>query len=281
MWAYSQIKNQTLDLDTIHCGPKIKNLIWMMQNGFADKIPPFMILSSRLIAQIAERNALPSDKKVLIFSSLLELNSTQFFVRSAATIEDELGYPTAGLFTSYGNVSDLHLESTILKCIREAQNPKIKTILGSYPPLCIFIQAQINAMKSGILFTKDPVGNDVSQIIIEAGFGMGEGVVRGQYPVDQYRVKKPGVIFKKKEDIDENSIQYFVPQKTHYIETQGGEIKPLSLEQQSIPVLSTQEIQALYSISSQIEQLYNAPIDIEWAFDSNHALWILQLRDVQ
>jgi pyruvate,water dikinase len=253
----------------------------MRQNGFSDKIPPFMILSSRMISQIAEKNVLPLDIKDRIIESLSELNSTQYFVRSAAAIEDELGYPTAGLFTSYGNVTDLHLESTILKCIRDAQNQKIETILGSFPPLCIFIQAQINAMKSGILFTKDPVGNDTSQIIIEAGFGMGEGVVRGQYPVDQYRVQKSEVIFNENNDIDEKLIRSFVPLKTHYIEAQGGKIKPLSPGQQSIPVLSTQQIQALCLISSQIEAKYKAPIDIEWAFDSNHALWILQLRDAQ
>ncbi len=48
----------------------------------------------------------------------------------------------------------------------------------------------VNAEKSGIAFSVHPVTEDYNQLIIEAGFGLGEAIVSGQVTPDSYVVKK-------------------------------------------------------------------------------------------
>ena len=48
----------------------------------------------------------------------------------------------------------------------------------------------IESEKSGIAFSVHPVTQDKNQLIIEAGFGLGEAIVSGQITPDSYVVEK-------------------------------------------------------------------------------------------
>ena len=48
----------------------------------------------------------------------------------------------------------------------------------------------INSEKSGIMFTINPVTNDENEIIIEAGFGLGDAIVSGAISPNRYVVDK-------------------------------------------------------------------------------------------
>ena len=53
----------------------------------------------------------------------------------------------------------------------------------------------VNSEKSGIAFSVHPVTEDHNQIIIEAGFGLGEAIVSGSVTPDAYVVTKNQKIF--------------------------------------------------------------------------------------
>ncbi|HDS11810.1 MAG TPA: phosphoenolpyruvate synthase, partial [Candidatus Wirthbacteria bacterium] len=56
--------------------------------------------------------------------------------------------------------------------------------------IAVPVQRMVQAEKSGIMFTVDPITNDRSKIVIEAGFGLGEAVVSGAITPDRYIVEK-------------------------------------------------------------------------------------------
>ena len=56
--------------------------------------------------------------------------------------------------------------------------------------VAVVVQKMVNSEKSGIAFSVHPVTEDRNQIIIEAGFGLGEAIVSGQITPDSYVVEK-------------------------------------------------------------------------------------------
>ena len=56
----------------------------------------------------------------------------------------------------------------------------------------------VNARASGIAFTVNPVDGDASQILLEANWGLGEGVVSGAESVDGFVVDKESLAIKER-----------------------------------------------------------------------------------
>ena len=55
--------------------------------------------------------------------------------------------------------------------------------------LAVVVQKMINSDKSGVMFSKDP--NQKSEnVVMEAVFGLGEGIVSGRITPDKYEVSK-------------------------------------------------------------------------------------------
>ena len=52
--------------------------------------------------------------------------------------------------------------------------------------ISVIIQKQINSEKSGVMFSANPTNNKEDEILIEAGFGLGEAVVLGIIIINDY-----------------------------------------------------------------------------------------------
>jgi len=52
------------------------------------------------------------------------------------------------------------------------------------------VQKMIDSQISGITFTANPINKDISEMVIEAGYGLGEAIVSGQITPDDYILKK-------------------------------------------------------------------------------------------
>ncbi|HFC76919.1 MAG TPA: hypothetical protein ENJ27_01680 [Candidatus Moranbacteria bacterium] len=129
----------------------------------------------------------------------------------------------------------------------------------------------INSEKSGIAFSVHPVTQDDSQILIEAGFGLGEAIVSGAITPDAYIVSKK----------DNNIIDVNVNEQTKalYRETKGGNKWKELGEKGKKQILSEKEILKLSEIIKKIENHYGVPQDIEWAF-VNGKFYITQSRPI-
>jgi pyruvate,water dikinase len=128
----------------------------------------------------------------------------------------------------------------------------------------------INSDKSGVILTKDPsYQND--NTIIEAVFGLGEGIVLGKITPDKYTISKESKILEKKISDKEIAI----------IRGPGGEATQIKLpeDKSKLQVLKDYEIKKLAEIGLKLEEHYKQPQDIEFAADEND-IYIVQTRAI-
>ncbi|MEK6818316.1 MAG: PEP/pyruvate-binding domain-containing protein, partial [Nanoarchaeota archaeon] len=123
-------------------------------------------------------------------------NSDEAFVavRSSATTEDLADASFAGQQDSYLNVKGNHeLLENVKKCMSSLFTARAiyyrtkKNFDHSKSYLAVVIQKMINSEKSGVMFSQDPTKGD-NRIVIEAVWGLGEGIVSGKIKPDHYEV---------------------------------------------------------------------------------------------
>ena len=63
--------------------------------------------------------------------------------------------------------------------------------------LSVIVQKMIDSEKSGVMFSQNPI-NKTNNVLIEAVFGLGEGIVSGKIKPDSYEVSRDLKILDKK-----------------------------------------------------------------------------------
>lgn len=121
-----------------------------------------------------------------------------------------------------------------------------------------------------MIFTTDPVsGRDV--IVIEAGYGLGEGVVSGVVDVDRYYVDK----------FDGSVSSVHVGKKVFMVKQhssgKGTSIVPVESDLRDVPCLAKNDIRV--NIAMALEEHYALSQDIEFGI-ANGKVSILQTRPV-
>jgi phosphoenolpyruvate synthase/pyruvate phosphate dikinase len=134
----------------------------------------------------------------------------------------------------------------------------------------VIVQEMFDSQVSGILFTTDPVsGRDV--IVIEAGYGLGEGVVSGLIDVDRYYVNK----------FDGSVMNLHIGKKAFKVmphaSGQGTLIEPVAHELRDVPCLNEKAIKIKIALA--LEEHYALSQDIEFGI-ANGKLSILQTRPI-
>ncbi|MDD5012357.1 MAG: phosphoenolpyruvate synthase [Candidatus Nanoarchaeia archaeon] len=225
--------------------------------------------------ELLDTNNLKNAKGVL---EMLK-NSEPIFVavRSSATAEDLADASFAGQQETFLNVKGkTELITSIKKCFaslftaratyyrHKKGYEKIKVSLS------VVVQRMIDSEKSGVIFSKDPT-NKTDNIIIEAVFGLGEGIVSGRITPDKYILSSDLEILDKK----------ISDKKVAITRDSGGgqKLVKLSEEKSNQQVLKEYEIKKFAEISLKLEEHYKKPQDIEFAVE-NGELYILQTRAV-
>lgn len=216
------------------------------------------------------------DSVVTEISAYLEQHlGARFAIRSSANKEDLADSSFAGLYKTVLNLQGL---STILEGIktcwaslfdeRVIQYCLNKSISLETISMPLILQHMIPAEKSGVIFTVNPVTGADKEMVIEACFGLGEGLMTGVVTPDQYYYNW----FNK--SINYKSIQQ---QETAIIPIdQPPFTKTISLPkaQQSAPVLEDSELKTLAEQAVAIQVGYGFPVDIEWVKYSNQFFFV-------
>lgn len=119
--------------------------------------------------------------------------------------------------------------------------------------MAVIVQRQVDAVVSGVMFTRDPRQPAVKTLLVEYCAGLGEGLVSGQLT--------PGRLV---------------------IDWDGG---AATVEQSADTPLARdpaapETIAALREAAGRLEALFGAPQDVEWSLDAAGRLYILQARPI-
>jgi phosphoenolpyruvate synthase/pyruvate phosphate dikinase len=200
-------------------------------------------------------------------------------VRSSATAEDSASASFAGQHATLLNVEgeDAVFEA-ILACWASLYGAtalyyrRTKAIEDDTPAMGVVVQALVQSEASGVAFTLDPVSGDRDLAVIEAAWGLGEGVVSGIVTPDHYAVRKSDGAVVRRE---------ITTQKLRVVSDAAGGTRneAVPAELASRAVLTDEQAVELARTAARIEADAGAPQDIEWALAAG-TFYILQARPI-
>ena len=129
---------------------------------------------------------------------------------------------------------------------RKAEQEKVEQKKLESSIETVLIQEMLFPEKSGVLFTKNPKGI-LSEMVVVLGEGLGDKVVEDQENVLTY---------------------HYFPGECMYQEGQGTGL-----------ALDEEELKTLFTLGEKIEQLFQKPMDIEFAIEKGK-VYILQAREI-
>ncbi len=220
---------------------------------------------------------MPKDIATEILQNFKKLGAKFVAVRSSATAEDSKIASWAGELETYLNANEKNVLQYVQKCWSSLFTPRAifyrfeKKLHNQKVSVAVVIQKMIQSEISGIAFTVHPVTKDYNQMVIEAGFGLGEAIVSGQVTPDTYVVSKDNFSILDI-NVSEQSMAIVKSSK-------GNTQKKLSASVGCKQKLSGKQIVEFAKICMKIEKHYKHPQDIEWAFEKGK-FYITQSRPI-
>jgi pyruvate, water dikinase len=239
--------------------------------------------SSRELTEIF-RNALipPSVAKAMTrITSWMRNNpdpARRVCVRSSATGEDASGLSFAGQYQSVLNVDEKSLANAYKEVIASKYSPRAlyyrvnHGLLDSETPMAVLVLEMIEAMASGVLYTRNPVHPDSDTMMIYAIGGLGERLVGGSVAPDVFEISRG----------DNPQVVRSVSALNGFSPTTSGQdpTHPLSpdAEPSGALHLGQERARQLAVWAQRLEAFFQGPQDIEWCLDREGNLFILQCR---
>ncbi len=200
-------------------------------------------------------------------------------VRSSVVGEDSTEHSFAGQMDSFLNIPASDVPDAVNKVWASAFSPRAllyrhRVGIGlDRITSGVIVQQMVGSVSSGVLFTRDPESR-ARECVISSGYGFCEGVVDNTVETDTYRVA-----WDSKEvvaEIGDKEVQVVAG-----VNGRGGtrlEAVPVSLRRR--PVLEKGQIHRLRDVGVSLEKRFGPGQDIEWTFDADGALHILQARPI-
>jgi pyruvate,water dikinase len=199
-------------------------------------------------------------------------------VRSSATAEDLPGMSFAGQQDTYLNVRGAEaVLAAVQRCwasLWTARAIGYRARQGIAPgsvSLAVVVQQLVPADAAGILFTANPLTGSRDELMINAAWGLGEAVVGGLVTPDSFVVDKTTGAITVEEIADKQVMTVRL--------ADGTQEQPVPAERRRESALTRPQVNELAELGTRIEELYDQPMDIEWAFAEGRP-FILQARPV-
>jgi len=221
--------------------------------------------ASRDIRQIVESKEMPETMKDTILSFYDGLcRRCDCVVAVSTRSAGPVSHP--GQYETYLNVKGkTDLLEKIKKVWASSFNPrslafrKRKALPLENDPIGVAVLKMVNARAAGVIFTADPNTGDLSKMILEANWGLGESVVSGELMPDVYVLKKDTLeILEKK-----------LGKKSKYVTC-----KELGVAEEECPAdlsgtfcLRDEEAKEVGKLGILLENHFGVPQDVEWAIE--------------
>ena len=207
-------------------------------------------------------------------------DSTRVAVRSSATTEDLPDFSFAGQLKSYLNIPSLEaFVAAVRACWASAWSAPALAyrhrigVDNANVAVAVVVQRMVDADVSGVLFTANPATGTRREMIVNASYGLGEGIVDGRVGPDEFVLDRETLGVRDTHLGDK-------ARKVVGTRTGGTHAIDVGAEQRSLASLSAEQLGELGHQARTVEEHFNGvPQDIEWAFASGK-LWLLQSRPI-
>lgn len=241
------------------------------------------ILSNYLILNTVNGKRPPEGRSS--FGGLMD-NDSLVAVRSSATAEDSSNASWAGELDSFLNTTEKTLLENVKNCWASLFTPRAifyrieKNLHVETVSVAVVVQKMIQSEVSGIAFTVHPVTEDRNQMVIEAGWGLGEAIVGGIITPDTFVIDKLN-IKNKISNIEQIITERYISEQEIMIvrSEKGTEEKSVPEDKREKQKISDEKLLELAKLCLGIEKHYGFPCDIEWAMEDNK-LYIVQSRPI-
>jgi len=236
---------------------------------------------SQTLRNMIEAKKIPENLKIQILDYYKELSGRLGVDSPAVSVRSAGTESRPGMFETYLNVKG---REDLLEKVKKVWASAYTTraiafrankgfpIIGD--ELGVAVPKMVNARASGITFTVDPVTADDSKILLEANWGLGEGVVSGGESVDGFVVDKENM------EIVASHVGNKV--KCVVYTKDGADWVDVPEHMQSMPCISDEEILEIARVAKAAEKTLGGPQDMEWAVDQDlpfpESLFWLQTR---
>ncbi|MBD3403533.1 hypothetical protein GF420_11605, partial [candidate division GN15 bacterium] len=239
-------------------------------------------VSAEIQAMINE-SPMPPDLAQAITTSFEELRErhpdSRFALRSSALGEDTW-FSFAGQYATFLNVEP----DRVLDCYREILaskfTPKAIYYLLSHSlveddlSMGVGLVEMVDAVAAGVMYTRDPVDPESSDLLVHSVYGLGKALVDGLLDPDVFRVDRKS--FELTGSVIAAKTMRLV------MAPEGGTVEePVPKAEQKKPSLTPEQLRELADYGARIEQHYNQPQDIEWALDRRGRIFLLQARPLK
>ncbi|WP_116451839.1 PEP/pyruvate-binding domain-containing protein [Blastococcus litoris] len=211
---------------------------------------PGFVISTAAVERIAAGEPL-ADDVLTAWRELSEDGRRALVVRSSSTVEDLGDSSMAGRFESVVGVTgpeEFRRAVDVVVASRHEAAAGSGTLTGR-EPLAVLVQPLLVARSGGVLFGIDPVSGREDRLVVAAVEGGPDRLVTGEVDGDRYELDRTG-------------------RRTGVTRGDGG------------VRLRRPQLRALARLAERTAEVFGGPQDVEWAFDEEGRLRLLQSRPV-
>lgn len=209
--------------------------------------------------------------------NLIKGNFNAVAVRSSSSAEDLENASFAGQYETYLNVrTEEDLIEKIKLCWASIFAERVQNYLDTMAidtndlSMSIVIQGLLVPETSGVIFSQNPITNNLNECIINISYGLGESIVSGMITPDTFIVNKSTFEIEKQLGLKEMKILS--------CEEGISEVETTEIEKNSY-CINDNIAQELAKYSQKLESSFGYPVDIEFGIQKQE-IYILQVRPI-
>src|SRR5712691_12274102 len=199
-------------------------------------------------------------------------------VRSSAVDEDGATLSFAGQYETYLNIIGVDaVAEAIVRCwtsvrtVRALAYRQGQSLATEEVRLAVLVQQLVPADAAAVVFSANPVTGSRDEVVINAGWGLGESLVSGTVTPDTYVIRKADLAMVSRDIAEKRRMTVLAPTGTHEV--------PVPRRQQRVPCIDDSQVVELARLVIALELTMGWPVDIECAYHGRD-LYLLQCRPI-
>jgi len=244
-------------------GEEVRRYVKENVRGFRDVEK--QIEASRAIRGIIESKSMPYDMKKELDAHYDELCSRVGMDRVRVAVRSSGAVSMPGQMESFLNVLGKdEVSNHVIKVWGSAFTTRAiafrieKGMEMERAPIGVAVLKMVNAKSAGVVLTVLPTTGDITKVVVEGNWGLGESVVSGEVNPDHFLVDK-----------ETKDIESTINEKTKMVvyRSSGTATTDVPGDMQNQACLSKEELLEIVRVSLDVEKHFNAPQDMEWVVD--------------